>query len=233
MKKIIIALMLALALLLSACGSGKSDSQSVPEPIQATEEPSSEPAAEGSAEADGDALVKLGAVNGSTYTNDFLGYGCTLDGWIYATQDEIAELNDIVIDSASTEELQETLRNSNSIMDMYAIREDGMANVNVNFQNVNVLFGRLLTEEAYRDQAYPQMQSGLEGMGMTNVQVEKIDVMIDGAAHPGLLVTGESNGLQLFQRQACVKCSGYIACITVTTFGEDATESVYDLFYHL
>ena len=233
MKKTMIALLLVLTLLFSACSSAKSDAQPTEEPEQEVETSAAEPTVEIGDEENDEEFVKLGAVDGYTYTNDFLGYGCTLDGWVFATQEEIAELNNIVIDSANTEELQDMLRNSEAIMDMYAVREDGMANVNINFQNLNMLFGRMLTEEMFRDQTYPQMQSSMEGMGMTNVKVEKVMIEIDGTEHPGLFVSSEKNGVPLFQRQACVKCNGYIAGITVSTFGEDTTEAVFDLFYHL
>ena len=237
MKKIIIALMLVLALVLTACSSGNSASQPAPKPLQTPEEtvavPDSTDSTETEAEASGDDLVQLGSVNGSTYENESLGYGCTLEGWMFATQEEIAELNNLAIDSFDSEELQEQLRNSTSIMDMAAVREDGMANVNVSLQNLSALFGRLLSEEAFRDQSFPQMQSNLESMGMTNVNIEKVTITIDGTDHPGLAVTGINNGVPIYQRQAYIKCGGYIALITATTFAEDSTQTVFDLFYHL
>lgn len=217
MKKTWICIFLVLALLLTACGSAKSN-------VQGSE----------SVEADETETLQLGEIDGTTYTNATLGLGCMLEGWAYATRDQIAELNNLTMEAAD-DNLRKQLQNADTFMDMYAQTDDMMQNINVNFENISAVYGGDLSEQSYVDLSYPQMQSAMEQMGMTDVQVEKTTVVVAGTEHPGLTVSGvhSDSGVQIYQRQACVKCGAYMAIITVSSYVEDHTAEPFDLFFEL
>lgn len=214
MKRILICMLLVLTLLLTACGA------------------KSEPAQQGEGSAAAETASLVGTISGNTYTNEALGYGCTLEGWVYATQDQIAELFNITLDSTD-EEFSEQLQNADTYMDMYAQREDNLLNVNVNFENLSSVYAEDLTEQEYVDLSLPQAKAAMEQMQLTNVQMEQTTVVLDGTEHPGIVTTGEYNGVQVFQRQACVKCGTYMGIITVTSYGEDHSAEPFALFFRM
>ena len=221
MKKSIFVLLLAMVLLVSACGSSNADNQ---------------PAEQGSASAANgiinDGLLTLGTVEGSTYENASLGYGCTLDGWVFADSAAIAEMNNIAANSMD-ETLLDQLSNADTFMDMYAEQADGMATVNVNVENLSKLEQAIVSEQDYVDLSYPNTEYAMSQAGYSNVQVEKVTVNLAGDEHPGMTITSDLQGIPVFQKQATVMFGEYMASVTVTTYYEDATDNVFALFYKL
>ncbi len=244
MKKTLICILLGMALLLSACGMQKTSepevaadentAAAVEESAPAAEEESAPAAEEESTPAEEveETEIQFGVIDGATYTSETLGYSCTLEGWTYATREEIAAMNNTTLEAVG-DDLREQLEKANTFMDMFARSSDNLLNVNINFENLSGLYGAILSEEQYVNISYPQMQGALEQIGMSNVQVEKATVAVGGVEHPGLTVRGESNGVAVFQRMACIKCSGYMGVITVTSIMENHTEDVFDLFSQL
>ena len=225
MKKKMIVLLLVMALLLTACGSKGTDATE-PEPQGSVAEETA------SNNMVNDGLLTLGTVEGNTYQNEALGYGCTLEGWTFADSNRLAELNHVAAENVDAN-LLEQIAASDTFMDMYAESADRLANVNVNVENIaREGFGDY-SEKDYCDAAFPQMAEAMNQMGASDVNVQQSTVYLGWDEHPGMIMTSTIQGVPVFQKQACVKFGDYMASITVTTYNEDNTDSILSLFYKL
>ena len=113
------AMLLVLALLLTACAAGQKSFQ-------------------------------RGSVEGQTYTSDFLGLTCTApETYSYLSDEEIAALNDIALDSMTDEalvaEMRQRLEAGSQVQDMYLMTEDGRQWISITVDKVTV--------QTYADQA--------------------------------------------------------------------------------
>ena len=108
-----------------------------------------------------------GRVEGGTYTNEFLSVACQLgDEWTYLTDEEIAQLNGEIGESLTDEELSEMFSNGKTVQDMYAASADGTATINVIFEDMGVLYGAALDEDAYINLVMPTLEDALMQAGM-------------------------------------------------------------------
>lgn len=219
MKKFF-AMLLALAMVLSlaACGN---DTDIRGEQINNNTQP---PA---NAEAD----FSMGKVSGLTYENEFIGVGCKLDSaWIFRTDEEIREMNNLTMEMAG-EDLQKALENANVIYDMHAVHSNGMDNIIVNLEKVNPLqLAGLDVDEVFESQM-PLLKSSFENIGYTDIQFEIGETTIDGKAFSTLFVEAEIAGFHIYQATIALKCSGYLASISITTYNEQALNDLIDSFY--
>ncbi len=235
----LLALVLALALVfaLSACGSepkgnvtsGGSDKTDVSGTTTPKEDKTeATPAPEAEPEDD----IELGSMVGGTYENDFIGIGCKLDeNWTYCTEDELLELNGLVADSVDDEELAEQLRDSKSFYDMMATAEDGLVSVNVVLENLGLIYGHTLDASGYIDVALETLEGSLAELGIEATSCEKVSFDFCGQPTDGIYITGSVQGVEMYQRMACVKAGNYMCCVTACTYVEDLTTDVLDLFY--
>lgn len=209
--KKLLALVLALALVfaLTACGS---------EPTPAPEDD-----------------VELGSMNGGVYKNDFVGITCTLgDEWLYYSEDEILQLNEVVADSADDEELAEQLRSKDSFYDMMAENGETAENVNVVLENLGLLYGHTMDASGYIDVALENLETSMASMGMNVTGCEKVQFDFCGKETDGIYLTStmtvEGIEVEVFQRLACVKAGTYMCVITATSYFEDTTMDVLGQF---
>lgn len=101
--RLLLALLLQFVLLLSGCGGEEPESSSIVP--AATESPAAEPSSEPSpasesapAEegetAEAERQLSMGQFSGSTYINNYAGFGCTLDGsWQHSLAEVVVKIN--------------------------------------------------------------------------------------------------------------------------------------------
>ena len=179
-----------------------------------------------------DSLLSLGTVNGYVYENNFLGYGCNLEGWTFADEDYIAEINQLGQDTL-TSDLQSLIENADVIVDMYAESKYGLQNINVQFQKLNAIYGYSPSEEDLIDLAVETFPLMLESAGYNNITVEKTRIMLDSDAHFAVAITGELDGVPIYQKEVCILCGDYAAYVTATSFLNDSLDQVLKKFYKL
>ena len=158
-----------------------------------------------------------GRVEGGTYTNEFLSVACQLgDEWTYLTDEEIAQLNGEIGESLTDEELSEMFSNGKTVQDMYAASADGTATINVIFEDMGVLYGAALDEDAYINLVMPTLEDAL--------------MEFAGADHSTLRVTSTISEIPVYELMVCVKEGNYMGVITLASYLEDTTEEMAALF---
>ncbi len=221
MKKVF-ALLLVVAMLCSfAACSGAVDPEDVRGEQSGNEDPS----------ADAEKEFSLGDTQGLTYENKFIGLGCTLDdGWTFYTDDQINQLNNLTADLAG-EEYQEAIKNATVIYDMYAISSNQLDNINVNLEKVDPIKLAVLDITNNYEQIYPTIKQSFENMGYTDVSYEIGKVKIGDKEFASLDTSAQISGIKMYQTIFSVKCNGYLANITITSFQEDTTDAILAKFY--
>ena len=248
-----IFLALALILSLSACGdtntagkidqSGQNAARSTAQPTEApaASEPTSsgdtsanQPTAETDEPAETGSDFDSGAINGGTYTNEFMGFACDLDEtWTYYSQDQIAELSGQAAGLSDDEDIKKMMENGSSYIDMYASASEGLLTINVAFENLGLLYGATLDADGYADLAVDNLVKAIGSMGAENVEAEKRVVSFAGGDETAIYLTAEYQGVPLYELLVCVKQGNYMCCVTFTSYTADLTAEMSALFYAL
>lgn len=190
--------------------------QSAPETTQATEEP---------------AGLSIGETAGQTYQNAFIGIGCTLpEEWTFYTDEQIRELNAISAELAG-EEYQKALEAATVIYDMYVIHDNGMDSINVNLEKINGLYLATLDLKENMENAAGMLEQALGNMGYTDFTYRLATTAIEDEEFVCMDTVSRYDDIIMYQRLISVKCNGYLANITVTTFDENRNDILMESFF--
>lgn len=220
-------------------GNGKEDISGTvnqEKPTEAETVPSTgaetEPETEPETVPEEEAEFELGVTSGGTYENAFIGIGCSLDeSWTFFNEEQIQELNGVMLESTDDEAIREQLEQMGNIYDMYALSADGMATLVVAMENLGVLYGAVMDEEAYIDATMVNLEDGLASYGYTDITLEKVTVDFAGQERLGIQIHSYLSGCEIFQKQVYIKVGNYMANICVTSSIMDITDNLAALFY--
>lgn len=220
MKKLLsIILILAMSFTLIACSSDEEEIRG--EQISNTESEVAED------------KFSLGATDNLTYKNTFIGIGCSLpEGWSFYTDEQIHELNNYTAEVAG-DDYVEAMKSADLVYDMFAIGDDQLNNINVNLEKINKSDLEQLDLEMNFENTIPQLQEAFGEMGYQNLKFEISTVLVGEEEVMCLQSYGVIDGLEMFQKIISIKCDGYLANITVTTYQEDLVDSLYEEFYFI
>lgn len=250
---VLLSVLLLTSLLLSGCGA-KEPEESIIEPA-ATEAPTVEPSSETSPEpapatetpaeddsaTEGERVLDIGQFSGSTYTNNYAGFGCTLDGsWVFADAQQLQNITDVSLDLMEEADLEDYFDTEGltSITDMYAENSEMMSTVNVMYTKMELaerLSYLTMDEEAVIDTVLSQsdyLVSLYESMGATVISMEKVQVNFLGEEHYAVKTVTDSQGITAYTLQFSDPFKGaYSITTTIISYGEDNTQAVADLFF--
>ncbi len=175
--------------------------------------------------------LPTGSNENNKYENEFIGIGCKLDDdWTFLTDEEIDELNNIAKDAVG-EEIAEAIEKANIIYDMSAAKSDNTQMININLENLGLVYGSTMDESAYIDASIETIKTGLENMGLENIVAEKTTVTFAGKTRHAIEVSGEASGIKIYEKQVCIKAGKYMSNITAISYIEDATDEILAAFY--
>lgn len=173
----------------------------------------------------------IGKTDGLVYENEFIGIGCNLESnWRFYSDEEIKQINNISVELAG-EDFEKMMENAEVIYDMYAVSDNEMDNIVVNLEKSNKLLINQLNLRDNLENSIPMIESALGNMGYTNLETELDTITIEGKELDCLCVSGEINGLKMYQKGFAIKCNGYLANISVTTYDENNADSIIENFY--
>ena len=228
-----IALLLALVLLsMTACGAQAATETAVE---SAGEAPAAEEAAEAPAaqeEAEVSAEDALGTKVDNVYASGMLGIRADFgDDWTILSDEEVAQVMGYTADSISDKDLAELLRNSGSTCDLYAMANDQSGdNVNIQLEDLGIIYGIALNEQKYAELAAPQLEKAFGQMGVSNIKIETGTYSFAGKDRVSLQITGETNGMTIYERMVLIKSGKYMATITAFSLQESSIDTVLNRF---
>ena len=254
MKKLISILLLAAMLLaLTACGAaGKAEdtaaadklkeaAQKVEEATAAAEEAAlaeetAEEAAEAApaeeAEETYEAEEMIGEKSGNSYANETFGIRAEFpDNWTVLDDEQTAQMLGLVADNFSEVDLAEQLRESGSLYDLYAMTVDQSGdNVNVVIEDLGVVNGIIIDEKKYLEIAEDQLETTFAQMGMTDVTLDKGTYSFAGEDHVSVLISGNYNGVPVYERMVLLKTGNYMGVVTAFSLDTARLDGIMGLF---
>ena len=103
----------------------------------------------------------------------------------------------------------------------------------MNFEKVNPLQLILLDLNQNFKIVAPSLKAMFENMGYTDFTYEVSTLTIDGETFDCLNTSATISGITLYQTAFAIKCTGYLANITVTTYINDTRAELLDDFFIL
>lgn len=198
-------------------------------PAEAAPAEEAEAAADDSAE---DFWAAFGTTKDGTYINEDLGFGCTLDEeWILLSEDEIAALNQLSIDSFDDETIQEQLANVDMFYELVAQHGQGLGMIQVVVENLGRLYGSVLTLDQYIELTVQSLEASMPATGIQDCVVETLTVRFGGGDRDAIRFTGNMSGVEIYQMMVPIKYGEQVALYAVTSYGEDLCGEYLSLFY--
>lgn len=174
--------------------------------------------------------VSLGETKNNSYKNEFLGLSCTLPSeWVFYTEEEILELNDIVKDAVD-EDVAEAIENATIIYDMYASNPNDYSSVNVNMEKHSSVQIAALNLKTVLESQFETIIDTYENMGYTNVQVKYEKITVDGKEFDGAVITADIADYEFSSVVFCFKKGRYIANVTVGALSDETMKSILGCF---
>lgn len=254
MKKLITAIcLLSLVLSLAACREsgnirgtqdGITDPTTLPAgttapsaattPSTGPEDPTEPPAPTGGEKDPTQApTVDPGQTTGVSYKSNFIGIGCNLaSGWRFYTDEEIRQLNQIATDLGG-DAYEDALKNAQVRYDMFAVSSNGMDNINVMLEKVDPLKLALLDTGDNFEATIPVLKDTFDSMGYRDISCIIDTLWLGDEELDCLQTTAVIDGVTLYQTIFCIKCEGYLASVTLTSYGQDLTNELLGYFYTL
>lgn len=250
-RRSVICMLLALLLVLAGCAKANVSGAAAPAEetkaaptgtIAQTEAPETTQAPETTAapeETTAENPLSLGRMEGGTYSNAYAGFACDLDSdWTYYSAEELQELPENSKALLEGTEVGETVEGLEYISDMMAENVNELATINVLFQKMSMqerLLYAVMSEDELMDAVLTQSDtliSSYAQAGMDVTSMEKATFSFLGEERTGIRTVGSSNGVDFYILQVFDYGAGqYSVTLTLTSFLEDKTESLLELFY--
>lgn len=247
----LLILSLSAALLLSACGGTKAaESKSEKQTTEAEskeasgkdkdkkessgnekKESSSSKDEKGDSKDSGKNEKIRGKLDGKSYVNENLGIRYTLpDGWSFATEEQLQQMNGAISDTVDDETLSKSLENGSVFVELYAANAELSDSINITIQNAGIAFGVAGNAEAAIDASIVVEQKLFEQQGFTDVSVKKGEGSFAGKSMSCIDAVLGKDGLTLYEKQFILKQGNYAVTITASSANENRTEELMKAF---
>ena len=181
-----------------------------------------------------DASAVLGVVSGDTYENAVLGIGCTLEGWHYYTEEEIAETNKMAKEALG-EEITKILETTQALQVMVSSTPDKLQNVNIQLQTIPSLSAVVETYGlgAIVEASLDTYKTQLEAAGLTDVVLSLGEFTVSGQSLPCLTGSYKMMNIQMYFSQLWLSSGDYMGSVTATGLEPETAEQILGNFYLL
>ncbi len=242
MKKLICVFVI-LTLLLCGCGGSKEPEAGVvtPQETAAPEIPREtvqETVPQTEAPAETGHSASLGRMEGGVYTNDYVGFRCTLDSnWAFYTAEELQQLPENINELLEGTEVMEVSGELTQISDMMAENVNDLTTMNVLYTKMGMqerLAYAMLSEKEILEQVLSQKDMLISSYAQAGIQVsdmELVEVTFLGQPRYAIHTTSTANDVPYFTLQIYDYHLGqYGVVTTLASFVEDNTAGLLALF---
>lgn len=213
-----------LALSLVACGGSKATT----EPDTAEQAETAEQATTEKIDMAAEGYVK-GTYDGKTYTSDFFGFSYTLpDGYAFATEEEVAELNSMTAEAFQDDELNEALESGVAVIEMSAKDPQTNSNINMSIERFDPAIAEEYSVQQITDQVFTNIKddnSALEALGCTDITSKLTTVDVNGKEATVVETHAKNGDVELSQYYFIIVAKNFICniCCTATNATDMAT----------
>ena len=186
-----------------------------------------------------DTPLAIGRVEGGIYTNEYIGIAASLNkNWTFYTAEELQELPGL--SSLEGTELAELAEGMEYFTDMQAENINDLTGLSVGYQRLDL--GARLTYAQMTDEEIVDVTLGQKDMlieaytqgGMETESIDKKTVEFLGEEHCALYTVASVEGTPCYILQLYAYNLGeWGVTLTFTSYVEDRTESLLELFYEI
>lgn len=153
-----------------------------------------------------------GVIDGNVYKSEFAGITFTApDGFTFYSDEDIAAV------TGSTSDILGEDYSDTVISDMFCEGETG-ATFNINYENLNGLYGELLDEESYIELSRSQLESTFEGVDSISLaSFENTELEIAGTKLHCANVILDLGGINVYETLVVKEAHGYMAICTASS----------------
>ena len=236
MKKRIFAMALIAVLLLTGCSSGRRETvEGRVEAPRAMETP------EVTESVENENPLSLGRMEGGTYVNEYVGFGCDLDdSWVFYSAEELQAMPEQVKEAVSGSELGDALDAMSQFTDVMAENVDALVNFNVLYQKLSAqeqISNAITSEEALMDgilSIQDQMVDAYAQAGIMVQSMEKKLVTYLGKEAWAIYTVSEVSSVPYYMLQVYnYHLGAYGYTLTASSYLEDNTQTILDMVYPL
>ena len=172
----------------------------------------------------------LGTASGTAYYNNFLGIRCELpSGWVFYTDEQIREMNNITADLMG-DEVKEILEKATIVYDMACVNGSTGDTINVNMEKLTALQLVGLDLKAVLEAQISLLQQTYENAGCTNIQIFYQKVKVDGKDFDALKFSVQVYGVNMYGVCFSFLRGNYIANVSLVSAQTDKVEEMLGYF---
>ena len=178
-------------------------------------------------------------MEGGIYSNSYAGFGCQLNAnWSFYGAQELQELPELVNGAVEGSDMADLMENYTQIFDMQAENVNDLLSVNVVYVKLGMqerLMYAVMTEEQIVDETLKlkdMMIQAYAQAGMEVTAMEKAKVTFLGEEHFAIRTMANTQGVAVYMLQIFdYNLGSYGMTLTATSYLEDKTQNVLDMFY--
>ena len=172
----------------------------------------------------------LGEVTDGVYENGYLGVVLNLEGWHCYTEEEIAQVNQLV-KGLGNEDIQQAMEQGMQATLMIASSPDNRANINMSALNLkdSIAVFRSAGIDVMLQASIPTYQQQLEQTGATDLQLRVDHVSVGEETVTCLAGEYKLLGSHFYMKQLWLLRGDYAVMLTITGSDEAALDSVLPL----
>lgn len=182
--------------------------------------------------------IALGAVKGNTYRNRWIGIECTLESeWTCLTYEQYMEEQGEPVTYTDRDELQDILSHTGMYTELFASSEDGEQFVIISVENMEMVYGRILPEDAYFEQVYGKLEEAFASEMLGEFDIQETTVFFAGKERRAyktisfLPVGNTSEALYFYDLTIPIRVDNHMISVTMSSSFTDTTREMASWFH--
>ena len=163
-----------------------------------------------------------GTVENGIYENKSFGIKYSADAdWYYYSDEEIAEVMGVTVEEIFSEEYKDVFLEAELIYDMYCSNLSTGSNVNINYENIGLVYDIILDEKSYLEISQSTLEESLSGSGILLTRKEIGTAKVGGKEVPCLYITMDIYGTEFYEVLVAKKCEDWMGVVTLASLSEE------------
>ena len=168
-----------------------------------------------------------GTVENGIYRNDVFGVSFSVneDEWYFYSDAEISEAMGLAAEEL-TEEGKQIIEEADIIYDMYCASLLTGGSVNINYENLGIIYSEAINAEEYLELAISQFEYQLSGVNISLDKCETGVATVDGNLRPCLNIVANFGGTIIYECIVPKKVGDWMAVVTIASLSESEISQI-------